>query len=154
MEPAPASAPARAGADEARYRSMIESAPAYFYLADPQDSSTPDLWSQVLHPEDRVRVLSEFAECGGGGRPFRCSGVDELHRFVQTVVSAGQMGVPMVDALRVQADEVRWRRRDRARVKGSEAPIKMTIPMVLFIFPTLWIILLGPSILLIMSHGL
>jgi PAS domain S-box-containing protein len=84
---------ARRGADEARYRSMIESAPAYFYLAGPEDSSTlyrspqaatilgyadedwntnPDLWSQILHPDDRQRVLSEFAECGRGGKPFRC----------------------------------------------------------------------------------
>ena len=81
-------------------------------------------------------------------------GVDEVSRFVQTVVSAAQMGVPMVDALRVQAEEARWRRRDRVRTLGAEAPIKMTIPMVLFIFPTLWIILLGPSLLEIMGHGI
>jgi tight adherence protein C len=81
-------------------------------------------------------------------------GVDELSAFVQTVVSAGQMGVPLGGALRRQADEIRWRRRDRARTEGAQAPIKMTIPMVLFIFPTLWIVLLGPSVLQIMSHGL
>jgi tight adherence protein C len=81
-------------------------------------------------------------------------GIDELSAFVQAVVSAGQLGVPLVDSLRVQADDVRWRQRDRARKLGAEAPIKMTIPMVVFIFPTLWIILLGPSILQIMSHGL
>ena len=81
-------------------------------------------------------------------------GVDEVSSFVQAVVSAGQLGVPLVDSLRVQADEVRWRQRDRARQLGAQAPIKMTIPMVVFIFPTLWIILLGPSILQIMSHGL
>jgi tight adherence protein C len=80
--------------------------------------------------------------------------IDELSAFVQTVVTAGQMGVPLGDALRRQADEIRWRRRERARTKGAQAPIKMTIPMVLFIFPTLWIVLLGPSVLTIMSHGL
>jgi tight adherence protein C len=84
----------------------------------------------------------------------RRSEIDELSAFVQTVVTAGQMGVPLVDSLRVQADDLRWRRRDRARVKGAQAPIRMTIPMVLFIFPTLWIILLGPSLLTIMRHGL
>jgi len=81
-------------------------------------------------------------------------GIDEVSSFVQAVVSAGQLGVPLVDSLRVQVDEVRWRQRDRARQLGAQAPIKMTIPMVVFIFPTLWIILLGPSILQIMSHGL
>ena len=81
-------------------------------------------------------------------------GVEEVTRFVQAVVTAGQMGVPLVDSLRVQADDVRWRRRDRARSQGAQAPIKMTIPMVLFIFPTLWIVLLGPSVLEIMRHGL
>lgn len=84
----------------------------------------------------------------------RRMGIDELSAFVQTVVTAGRMGVPLGDSLRMQADQLRWRRRDRARVKGAEAPIKMTIPMVLFIFPTLWIVLLGPSVLQIMSHGL
>ena len=73
---------------------------------------------------------------------------------MQAVVTAGQMGVSLVDSLRVQADDLRWRRRDRARVKGAQAPIRMTIPMVLFIFPTLWIVLLGPSLLTIMRHGL
>ena len=84
----------------------------------------------------------------------RRSEIDELSAFVQTVITAGQMGVPLVDSLRVQADDLRWRRRDRARVKGAQAPIRMTIPMVLFIFPTLWIVLLGPSLLTIMRHGL
>jgi PAS domain S-box-containing protein len=72
---------------------MVESAPAYFYLASPEDGFTlyhspqaaamlgysteewqqnPNIWADLLHPEDRDRVLSEFAECGRGGRPFRC----------------------------------------------------------------------------------
>jgi PAS domain S-box-containing protein len=84
---------ARRGADEARYRSMIESAPADFYLAVPPDGralyrspqavpmlgfsdaewdANPDIWAEILHPEDRDRVLAEFAECATGGRPFRC----------------------------------------------------------------------------------
>ncbi|MEP7104823.1 MAG: PAS domain S-box protein, partial [Chloroflexota bacterium] len=85
--------PARRGADEARYRSLVESAPAYFYIAAPEDFSTlyrspqadailgyrtedwaaaPDLWVEMLHPDDRERVLAELAECTRGGRPFRC----------------------------------------------------------------------------------
>ena len=84
---------ARPGADEARYRSMIESAPALFYLAVPPDGravyrspqavtmlgysdaeweANPSLWAEILHPEDRDQVLAEFAECAKGGKPFRC----------------------------------------------------------------------------------
>ena len=79
--------------DEAMYRSMVESAPAYFYVASPVDTATiyrspqaesilgytsadwaanPDLWSELLHPDDRERVLAAFRECARGGRPFRC----------------------------------------------------------------------------------
>src|SRR2546426_6441720 len=77
-----------AGADGARYRSMVESAPAYFYLAAVDASSTlylspqaeamlgysaqewsadPEFWEKIVHPDDRERVLSEFAECAHGG---------------------------------------------------------------------------------------
>ncbi|MEP7105531.1 MAG: type II secretion system F family protein [Chloroflexota bacterium] len=80
--------------------------------------------------------------------------IDELSLFVQTVVSSGQMGTPLGESLRLQAEQLRWRRRGRARTRGAQAPIKMTIPMVLFIFPTLWIVLLGPSVLTLMTHGL
>jgi len=101
--------------------------------------------AEVNLGRSRQEALEAFA---------RRMGIDEVSRLVQTIVSASQMGVPMVDSLRVQADDVRWRQRDRARTRGAQAPIKMTIPMVLFIFPTLWIVLLGPSVLEIMSHGL
>jgi PAS domain S-box-containing protein len=93
LVPRPADLSPAPGANAARYRSMVESAPAYFYLADPEDSSTlyrspqaeamlgygmdewsadPDLWVKILHPEDRDRVIAEFAAGAQGVAPFRC----------------------------------------------------------------------------------
>ncbi|WP_235001563.1 type II secretion system F family protein [Halobacillus sp. Marseille-P3879] len=53
----------------------------------------------------------------------------------------------MVKVLRVQTEDIREQRRQRAEEAAMKAPIKMMFPLVLFIFPTLFIILLGPSIL-------
>jgi tight adherence protein C len=49
--------------------------------------------------------------------------------------------------LRIQSDQMRVKRRQRAQEKAHQAPIKMMIPMVLLIFPSIWIVLLGPAII-------
>jgi tight adherence protein C len=84
----------------------------------------------------------------------RRTGVDELHSFIQAILNSQMLGMPLAHTLRVQADEMRWRRRERARQRGAQAPIKMTIPMVVFIFPTIWLVLLGPALFEIFGHGL
>lgn len=84
----------------------------------------------------------------------RRTGVDELNGFVQAVLNSERMGVPLAQTLRLQADEMRWRRRERVRTKGAQAPLKMTVPMVVFIFPTIWLVLLGPALLQIFYRGL
>jgi tight adherence protein C len=80
----------------------------------------------------------------------RTSGVDDLHNFVQAVIQSEQFGTGIGKILRIQADEMRRKRRQRAQEKGAQATLKMMLPMVGCIFPTLWIILLGPAILIIM----
>jgi tight adherence protein C len=80
----------------------------------------------------------------------RTSGVDDLHNFVQAVIQTEQFGTGIGKILRIQADEMRRKRRQRAQEKGAQATLKMMLPMVGCIFPTLWIILLGPAILIIM----
>jgi tight adherence protein C len=52
--------------------------------------------------------------------------------------------------LRIQADDMRRRRRQRAQEKAAQATLKMMLPMVGCIFPTLWIVLLGPAALILM----
>ncbi len=84
----------------------------------------------------------------------RRSGVDELHNFIQAVISSESMGVPLAGVLRVQAGDLRFRRREQARQRGAQATIRMLIPMVVFIFPTIWIILLGPTVISLAEHGI
>jgi tight adherence protein C len=81
----------------------------------------------------------------------RRSGVEELHNFVQAIIQSEQLGVGIAKVLRVQADEMRRKRRQRAQEKGAQATLKMMLPMIGCIFPTIWIVLLGPSILILMN---
>jgi tight adherence protein C len=81
----------------------------------------------------------------------RRSGVEELHNFVQAVIQSEVMGVGIAKILRVQSDELRRRRRQKAQEKAAQASLKMMLPMVGCIFPTIWIVLLGPSVMIIMS---
>ena len=82
----------------------------------------------------------------------RC-GVDDLHNFVQAVIQSESMGVGIARILRLQSDEMRRKRRQRAQEKAAQATLKMMLPMVGCIFPTLWIVLLGPAILILMKRG-
>lgn len=72
------------------------------------------------------------------------AGVDELRSLCNMIVQADKMGTSVADTLRVFADDLRVRRRQRAEELASKASIKMTFPLVFFIFPPLFIILMGP----------
>jgi tight adherence protein C len=80
----------------------------------------------------------------------RNSGVDDLHNFIQAVIQSEQFGTGIGKILRIQADEMRRKRRQRAQERGAQATLKMMLPMVGCIFPTLWIVLLGPAVLILM----
>jgi tight adherence protein C len=80
----------------------------------------------------------------------RNSGVEDLHNFIQAVIQSEQFGTGIGKILRIQADEMRRKRRQRAQEKGAQATLKMMLPMVGCIFPTLWIVLLGPAVLILM----
>jgi tight adherence protein C len=73
--------------------------------------------------------------------------VEELNNFVQAVIQTEQLGVGIANVLRIQSEEIRRRRRQRAEEQGQKAPLKMLFPMVGCIFPTLFIVLLGPAAL-------
>ncbi|GAC1337795.1 MAG: type II secretion system F family protein [Candidatus Dormibacteria bacterium] len=76
----------------------------------------------------------------------RCK-VEELNNFVQAIVQSEQLGVGIANVLRIQSEEIRRRRRQRAEELGQKAPLKMLFPMVGCIFPTLFIVLLGPAVI-------
>jgi tight adherence protein C len=77
----------------------------------------------------------------------RRSGVAELHNLVQAITQSEQMGIGISRSLRVQAGELRRTRRSFAQERAAQASLRMIFPMVGCIFPTIWIILLGPAIL-------
>src|SRR5258708_32162048 len=80
----------------------------------------------------------------------RSSGVEDLHNFIQAVIQSEQFGTGVGKILRIQADDMRRRRRPRAQEKAAQATLKMMLPMVGCIFPTLCILLLGPAALILM----
>lgn len=73
------------------------------------------------------------------------SGVDEVHGFTRAVIQSDRLGTGVAKVLKIQSDELRRRRRQRAQEMGAKASLKMLFPMILFIFPALWIVLLGPA---------
>ena len=82
----------------------------------------------------------------------RSSGVEDLHNFIQAIIQSEQFGTGIGKILRIQADEMRRKRRQRAQEKAAQATLKMMLPMVGCIFPTLWIVLLGPAALILINR--
>jgi tight adherence protein C len=78
-------------------------------------------------------------------------GLAEMTSFVAAIIQSEQLGVSMAKVLRIQADQMRIKRRQHAEEEAHKAPIKMLFPMVLLIFPSLLIILLGPAGLILMT---
>lgn len=74
-------------------------------------------------------------------------GVQDLRSFVSSVVQADQLGVSLGKVLRIQSEQIRQSRKQRISEKAMKAPVKMLIPMVVFIFPTIFIVLLGPVVI-------
>jgi tight adherence protein C len=71
--------------------------------------------------------------------------LDELRSFILSMMQAEAFGVTISRVLRVQADEMRIKRRQRAQEKAFAAPVKIVFPLVFCIFPSLFIVLLGPA---------
>jgi tight adherence protein C len=74
-------------------------------------------------------------------------GAPELTSFVRAIIQAEQLGLSLGRILRVQAADTRLRRQAAAEEKAMKAPIKMLFPTVLFIFPSMFIVILGPAVL-------
>jgi len=72
-------------------------------------------------------------------------GLSDLTTFINAVIQAESMGTSIAAVLRVQADQMRMKRRQRAEQQAQAAPIKMMFPLVLFIFPCMFLVILGPA---------
>jgi tight adherence protein C len=75
------------------------------------------------------------------------TGTPELSSFVRAIIQADQLGISLGRILRVQATDSRLKRQAAAEEKAMKAPIKMLFPTVLFIFPAMFLVILGPAFL-------
>ncbi len=78
-------------------------------------------------------------------------GIPEMTSFVAAIIQSEQLGVSMAKVLRIQSDQMRMKRRQRAEEEAHKAPVKMLIPMALLIFPSIMIIILTPAAMQIMT---
>ncbi len=79
--------------------------------------------------------------------------VPDLNTFVSAIIQADQLGVSVSRVLSVQSEQIRLLRRQRAEEAAAKAPLKMLFPMILLIFPSMFIVILGPSIPSVLGGG-
>ena len=77
--------------------------------------------------------------------------VTDVRTFVGAMVQADAFGIPISQVLRVQSAEIRVKRRQRAEEKAQQVPVKITIPLIFCILPTLFIAVMGPAVISIMD---
>lgn len=101
--------------------------------------------------EEFMRVLSEMQI--GRGRMDALRGmsdrtdVEDVRTFVSAMSQADTFGIPIANVLRVQSEEMRVKRRQRAEERAQKIPVKILFPLIFCIFPVLFIVLLGPAVI-------
>lgn len=84
------------------------------------------------------------------------TGVDGIKSFVTAIIQADKLGIGLAQVLRVQSASFRERRRLEAQERAMKAPVKILFPLVLFVFPSVFIVILGPAaihVIQLFSHG-
>lgn len=81
------------------------------------------------------------------------TGVEDVHALVTMLIQAERFGTSIADSLRVQSEQLRTKRRQRAEEQAAKIGLKLLFPLIFFIFPCLMVVLLGPAILLL-AHGM
>ncbi|UWG98027.1 type II secretion system F family protein [Dehalobacter sp. DCM] len=98
--------------------------------------------NEIKYGKPRRSALKDLAER---------TPVEELKTFVSAMIQAEHLGIPIKNVLNTQAQQIRTARRQKAEEKAAKAPIKMMLPLVLFVLPVLIIIILGPTVLILME---
>ncbi|NMB26389.1 MAG: type II secretion system F family protein [Firmicutes bacterium] len=145
---------------QARQKAILKTLPSFLDLLTVSveaglgfDAALSKVTSREQGPlvEEFQRVLQEIRMGKARRDALRDLGgrteVKELSSFLSALIQADQLGVSVGNVLRVQAQQMRRSRRQRAEEAAMKAPIKMLFPLVLFIFPSLFIVLLGPAVI-------
>jgi tight adherence protein C len=105
--------------------------------------------------DEFARVLQEMQIGLGRAGALRALGerttLEEMRGFVSAMVQADAFGIPIGKVLRVQSSEIRVKRRQRAEEQAQKLPVKILFPLVLFILPCLFIVVLGPAAISIVA---
>ena len=80
----------------------------------------------------------------------RC-GLEEVKSFVSSIIQAEQLGISLKNVLKSQAQQMRLLKKQKVEEKAMKAPVKIILPLVFFVFPVLFIILLGPAVIQIIG---
>ncbi len=79
--------------------------------------------------------------------------VTDVSTFIAAVIQADQLGVSIAKVLRIQSEQMRIKRRQRAEEQANQAPVKMMIPLAFLIFPSIFLVILGPTVIQFLSGG-
>ncbi len=105
--------------------------------------------------QELARVLQEMQLGAGRSEALRSlaqrSSLPELKNFVTSMVQADAFGIPIGRVLRVQGKEMRDKRRQRAEEMAQKVPVKILFPLIFCILPTLFIAVMGPGVITMMS---
>lgn len=111
-------------------------------FSEPTAGEFRELLKEIRLGTPRIEALRGLADR---------TGVPDMRTFVAAVIQAEQLGVSIARVLKAQAEALRVKRKQRAQEKAMKLPIKILLPLVMFIFPTLFIVLLGPAVINIMD---
>ena len=105
--------------------------------------------------EEFFRVLQEMQIGWGRAEAMRAlsdrTDLPELRGFVLAMIQADAFGIPVANVLRVQADEMRVKRTQRAEEAAQKVPVKILFPLIFCIMPALFVVILGPAIIQIFT---
>lgn len=92
----------------------------------------------ITKGRDRVEALRAIV---------KRTGVEDLNSFITAVIQAEQLGSNIANMLRIQSRTMRQKRKQRAEEKSMKLPVKMIFPLLFFMFPAIFIVVLGPAVL-------
>jgi len=102
------------------------------------------------------RVLREMQLGKGRSDALRSladrTDLQDLQIFVGAMIQADSFGIPIAQVLRVQSQEMRVKRRQRAEEKAQQVPVKITVPLIFFILPCLFVAVMGPAAISMMDN--